>query len=99
MIKVLVDRWPNVDFIHLEPFVYQVITDEPVLAGAITNPPLNRWAAAWGLGDATWPATDMPWIFVVDGQGIVRAKATGVIGTAYIDVILSELLGAPGPAS
>ena len=99
MIEVLVDRWPNVDFIHLEPFKYQVITEEPVLDGPITNPPLNQWAAAWGLGDATWPATDMPWIFVVDGQGIVRAKATGIIGTADIDVVLSELLGAPGPAS
>ena len=41
----------------------------------------------------------MPWIFVVDGQGIVRAKATGIIGTADIDVILSEYLGAPGRAS
>jgi hypothetical protein len=99
MVEVLVDRWPNVDFIHLEPFQYRVITDEPVLDGPITNPPLNQWAAAWGLGDATWPATDMPWIFVVDGQGIVRAKATGIIGTADIDVILSELLGAPGLAS
>ena len=99
MIEVLVDRWPNVDFIHLEPFKYQVITEEPVLDGPITNPPLNQWAAAWGLGDATWPATDMPWIFVVDGQGVVRAKATGIIGTADIDVILSELLGAPGRAS
>jgi hypothetical protein len=99
MIEVLVDRWPNVDFIHLEPFQYQVITDEPVLNGAITNPPLNQWSAAWGLGDATWPATDMPWIFVVDGNGIVRAKATGIIGTADIDVILSELLGAPGRTS
>ncbi len=95
MIEVLVDRWPNVDFIHLEPFRYQVVTEEPVLDGPITDPPLNRWAAAWGLGDATWPATDMPWIFVVDGQGIVRAKATGIVGTADIDVVLSELLGAP----
>jgi hypothetical protein len=99
MIEVLVDRWPDVAFVHLEPFQYQVITDEPVLSGPITDPPLNQWAAAWGLGDATWPATDMPWIFVVDGQGIVRAKATGIIGTADIDVILSQYLGAPGRTS
>ena len=99
MIEVLVDRWPNVDFIHLEPFRYQVITEEPVLQGTITDPPLNQWSAAWGLGDATWPATDMPWIFVVDGQGVVRAKATGIVGTADIDVILSELLGAPARSS
>ena len=91
MIQYLLDRWPGVTFVHLEPFEYQVITEEPVLAGPLTDPPLNRWAAAYGLGDATWPATEMPWIFVVDGEGTVRAKATGVVGTADVDVILTRI--------
>jgi protein SCO1/2 len=91
MIEVLVDRWPGVAFIHLEPFEYSVITDEPVLAGPLTDPPLNRWASAFGLGAAPWPATEMPWIFVVDGSGSIRAKYTGIVGTADIDVILTQL--------
>ena len=33
----------------------------------------------------------MPWVFVVDGDGIVRAKYQGVMGSADIDVILSLL--------
>ncbi|MEO5966586.1 MAG: hypothetical protein ABIR11_14075, partial [Candidatus Limnocylindrales bacterium] len=94
MSRFLLDRWePDVAFIHIEPFVYQVITEEPVLSGDLANPPLNEWAAAWGLGDAVWPATDMPWIFVVDGNGIVRAKYTGIVGSADVDLVLSLIQG------
>jgi protein SCO1/2 len=92
MIRYLLDRWGgDVVFTHLEPFEYQVITGEPVLSGALTDPPLNKYASAFGLGDTTWPATKMPWIFVVDGDGIVRAKYTGIVGSADIDVILTQL--------
>jgi protein SCO1/2 len=93
MVDFLLDRWPDVTFSHLEPFEYQVITDEPVLSGSLEDPPLNRWAQPWGIGDDVWPATEMPWIFVVDGDGVVRAKYTGVVGSADVDVILSQITG------
>ena len=93
MVRYLLDRWPDVAFIHLEPFEYQLITEEPVLSGAIDNPPLNQWARAFGIGDAVWPAVKMPWAFVVDGQGIVRAKYEGIIGSADVDIIVSLILG------
>jgi protein SCO1/2 len=89
MVRYLLDRWPDVAFIHLEPFEYQVITEEPVLSGTIANPPLNQWARAFGLGDTVWPAVKMPWAFVVDGQGIVRAKYQGIIGSSDVDIIIS----------
>jgi protein SCO1/2 len=93
MTRYLLDRWPDVTFIHLEPFEYQIITEEAVLNGTIEDPPLNRYARAFGLGPAPWPATAMPWIFVVDGKGIVRAKYTGIIGSADVDVIVSLITG------
>ncbi len=93
MVRYLLDRWPNVTFIHLEPFEYQIITNTAVLSGTLTNPPLNRYSRAFGIGPAPWPATAMPWIFVVDGQGIVRAKYTGILGSADVDVILSLITG------
>jgi protein SCO1/2 len=94
MVRYLVDRWgDDVVFIHLEPFEYTIVTEEPVLSGSITDPPLNAYARAYGLGDATWPGVKMPWVFVVDGQGVVRAKYTNIIGSADIDVILSEITG------
>lgn len=92
MIRFLLDRWGDkVVFIHLEPFEYKIVTEEPVLSGSLTDPPMNRYSLAWGLGDATWPGTRMPWIFVVDGKGIIRAKYTDIVGSADVDVILSQL--------
>ena len=93
MTRYLLDRWQDVTFVHLEPFEYQVITEEPVLNGSITDPPLNRYSRAFGLGPAPWTGVTMPWIFVVDGQGIVRAKYTGIMGSADVDVMLSLIQG------
>ena len=93
MTRYLLDRWPDVTFVHLEPFEYQIITEEPVLNGTIEDPPLNRYSRAFGLGPAPWTGVKMPWIFVVDGQGIVRAKYTDIVGSADVDVILSLISG------
>jgi len=90
MVRYLLDRWQDsVDFIHLEPFVYTIITEEPVLTGDITSPTINQWAQAYGLGPGARNAKTVPWAFVVDGKGIVRAKYQGVIGSADLDVIIS----------
>ena len=94
MVRYLLDRWQDqVAFIHLEPFVYTIVTEEPVLSGDIANPPLNQWAAAWGLGPQPWAANTVPWAFVVDGRGVVRAKYTWIIGSADLDVIISLIKG------
>jgi protein SCO1/2 len=89
MARNLLDRWRDVAFIHLEPYRYQVITDTPVLDGSLDNPALTDPAAAWGIGDAPWGPKSMPWTFVVDGHGVVRAKYQGVTGSADVDVIVS----------
>lgn len=89
MVRYLVDRWPQMAFIHLEPFRYDVVTETPILEGSLADPALVDAARAWGIGGAPWSATSMPWIFVVDGNGIVRAKYQGVIGSDDVDVLLS----------
>ena len=95
MARYLLDRWPAVDFIHLEPFRYSVVTDTAVLDGSIADPQLTDPAAAWGIGGSPWGATSMPWVFGVDGHGIVRAKYQGVMGSDDVDVMLS-LIAAGG---
>ncbi len=95
MARYLADRWPDVAFIHLEPFRYSVVTDTAVLDGILSDPPVTPVAAAWGLGTEPWTATTVPWVFVVDGNGTVVAKYQGVVGSADIDVILSMLTGTP----
>jgi protein SCO1/2 len=89
MARYLLDRWRDVGFIHLEPYRYQVVSDTPVLDGSLESPILTAPAEAWGVGGAPWGARSMPWVFVVDGDGIVRAKYQGVMGSADVDVILS----------
>jgi protein SCO1/2 len=97
MIRYLLDRWGDrAVFIHLEPFEYRIVTGEPVLSGTLTDPPMNRFSLAWGLGDATWPGTRMPWVFVVDGNGTIRAKYTGIVGSADVDVMLSVIQAEAG---
>jgi protein SCO1/2 len=91
MARYLLQRWPAVPFIHLEPFEYTIVSDAPVLNGALSNPTLVPAAAAWGLGQDPWPSTAQPWIFVVDGNGLVRAKYRDIIGSADVDVIVSMI--------
>jgi len=87
--RYLLDRWPSTAFIHLEPYRYQVVSETPVVDGDLSNPTLTDAAAAWGFGAQPWGARSMPWVFVVDGAGIVRAKYEGVVGSDDVDVILA----------
>jgi len=89
--KFLLNRWPGVPFIHLEPYAYDVVTEEPVIQGSLADPVLVPAADAWGTGAAPWGAGSMPWVFIVDGDGTVVAKYQGVVGSEDIDVIVSML--------
>jgi protein SCO1/2 len=89
--KALVDRWPAIPFIHLEPYAYDVITDTAVIRGSLSAPTMVPAADAWGVAGQPWGFGSMPWVFVVDGNGIVRAKYQGVVGSEDVDVILSML--------
>ena len=89
MARYLLDRWRDVAFIHLEPYRYSVVVDTAVLEGSLDSPTLTDPAAAWGIGGAPWGPRSMPWVFVVDGHGVVRAKYQGVMGTDDVDVILA----------
>ncbi len=95
MARYLEDRWPVVAFVHVEPFRYDLVTDTPVIEGSLASPVLTDVADAWGIGGAPWGLTSMPWVFVVDAHGIVRAKYQGVMGSADVDVIVA-LLAAGG---
>ena len=89
MARYLLDRWRDVAFIHHEPYRYAVVADTPVLDGTLDAPTLTDPAIAWGVGGDPWGAKSMPWVFVVDGEGIVRAKYQGVMGSDDVDVVLA----------
>jgi hypothetical protein len=89
MARYLLDRWPDVAFIHLEPYQYDVVTGTPVLRGSLDDPILNDAATAWGVGGVPWGTRSMPWVFVVDGDGVVRATYQGVLGSDEVDIIVT----------
>jgi protein SCO1/2 len=91
LVRYMAERWPDQTFIHLEPFAYDVVTDSLVLRGSLAQPEVLPAAEAWGIATPPWVATSMPWVFVVDGNGIVRAKYQGVVGSADIDVLITML--------
>jgi protein SCO1 len=91
MATYLLDRWTDVPFIHLEPFGYSIVSDTPVINGSLAEPTEVDSAAAWGVAEQPWGPLTMPWVFIVDQAGIVRAKYQGVMGTDDIDVIVSML--------
>ena len=91
MAKRLLDRWTESTFIHHEPYRYSVVTEQALLEGSITEPRLTEVALAWGVGDSAWGVQSMPWIFIVDGDGILRAKYQGIMGSADVDVMLTLL--------
>ncbi len=95
MSRGLLDRWAGVDFIHHEPFRYTVVASEPVLDGTLADPKLTSAAKAWGVGGSAWGIASMPWLYVVDGHGIVRAKYQGVVGTADVETILAMIAQEP----
>jgi protein SCO1/2 len=92
MARFLADRWPTVAFIHLEPYHYSLISGSPSLDGDISDPSITSITRSWGIGYGQWGPASVPWVFVVDGDGTVQAKYSGVMGSDDIDVILSDIV-------
>lgn len=70
----LVDEFPTVAFIHAEPYATTRAGGRLELDPPGGTPRPAAWSAAWGVSEA-------PWVFVVDRDGVVRAKFSGVVGT------------------
>ncbi len=76
-VKAAIDDHPNVDFVHVE--VYEGFR-EPGFAPDTAH--LAPAVLAWNLPTE-------PWVFVVDGDGTVRARFEGALGPGELDAALS----------
>ena len=74
-------------FINVEPYVLEY-TDGQLQPVLDANQQLQAAPATdeWGL-------LSEPWIFVVDGDGIVRGSFEGVVGEAELERALAEVEG------
>ena len=86
LVRHLGETFPTIAFINVEPYL------TTVAGGALAlDPPggpgrLAAWSEAWGIEAA-------PWVFVVDGEGFVRAKFSGVLGTEELRAALRAVAG------
>lgn len=76
MVKVVAVNHPEVDFVHVEPFEL-----EQARAGSLV--PIKAML--------DWQLATEPWIFVVDGDGLVSASFEGIIGQDELDTALNNL--------
>ena len=86
-IKPIAAAHPGVTFINVEPYILE-FTDgqlQPVLDA-------NEQLQAAPTTDE-WGLLSEPWIFVVDGDGIVRGSFEGVVGEAELERALAEVEG------
>ena len=76
-VKAVVPAHPNVNFVHVEIYENLEATsaDELIIVPAVT---------AWGLPSE-------PWVFVVDGEGVVAARFEGAMVTDEVETALSAI--------
>ena len=86
-IKPIAEAHPDVTFINVEPYVleYKEGQLQPVLDA-------DKQLQAAPATDE-WGLLSEPWIFVVDGDGIVTGSFEGVVGQAELERALAEVEG------
>jgi len=84
-VKDVAASHPEVNVVHVEPYLMQVRDGylQPLLseAGQLQAAP---WTTSWGLRTE-------PYVVVIDGQGIVRAKFEGAITVEELEAALAAL--------
>jgi hypothetical protein len=79
IVKGIAPSYPDVDFVHIE--VYTNLTD-PDFAPVPANLAPSVTADGWNLPSE-------PWVFVIDGTGIVQGRYEGVMAAEELTAILA----------
>jgi hypothetical protein len=84
-LKPVAAEHPGVTFINVEPYHLEVVDGQlqPVLDA-------NRQLTA-APAVTEWGLLSEPWVFVVDGDGIVRGSFEGVVGEGELERALAEV--------
>jgi hypothetical protein len=89
----LTSEIPSVAVIHAEPYATRDADGELTLDPIGGPARLATWSEEWGLGAASFGTGSVPWVFVVDRDGVVRATFQGVMGSEEIAVALADVAG------
>jgi hypothetical protein len=91
IVRHLAHRFGGVSFIHAEPYVTRwngatLSLDPPTGPGE-----LAEWSIGWGVDQPDLGPASIPWIFVVDRSGVVRATFQGIVGTDELALALGDV--------
>jgi hypothetical protein len=84
---------PSVAKIHAEPYATRIEADRLALDPPSGPARLAPWSEAWGLASDGHGTASIPWVFVVDASGRVRATFQGIIGSEEVGLALGEVAG------
>lgn len=76
IVKDVSEKFPRINWVHVEPYDLDKVPDEPVPVPAVTE---------WGLPSE-------PWVFVRDSQGRLAAKYEGSVARQELTALLRGLL-------
>jgi hypothetical protein len=79
-------EYPRLKVIHAEPWLMRFAGGQLTLEPPEGPPTLAPWSVAYGV-------MQPPWVFVVDGDGNLRAKLTGVFGTDELRAAMTAVGG------
>lgn len=79
-------EYPTLSIIHAEPWLMRFASGQLTLEPPDGPPTLAPWSVAYGVAEP-------PWIFVVDKEGLLRAKFTGVFGTDELRAAMTAVSG------
>lgn len=82
---------PALVLIHAEPFRTRVADGRLTLDPPDGPAALADWSAAWGIADPAFGPASIPWVFVVNGDGLVTATLQGVMGSEELAVALADV--------
>jgi hypothetical protein len=82
---------PSVTLIHAEPFRTRTAGGRLTLDPPDGPATLADWSTAWGIGDAAFGPMSIPWVFVVNGDGVITAAFQGVMGSEELAVALADI--------
>jgi hypothetical protein len=87
LVKPVAEANPDLTFINVEPYALEDVEGQlqPVLteAGGLTPAPATT----------EWKLLSEPWIFVVDGDGLVSASFEGIVSEAELQAAVAEVTG------
>ena len=87
-LKLIAEAHPDVTFINVEPYQLEFVDGQ---LQPVTEQVNGQDQLVTAPATDEWGLLSEPWVFVVDGEGVVRGSFEGVVGDAELERVLDEV--------